>query len=363
VISVRSIDRLARREQSCLRLGALKGGANAFAAPANRLDLAIPDAAMTAHARQSGQAECPLADSTGSQRLAGRGIHGPDIRASRPQGEMAMHDPHDWSKNAAPAPALSAVQIAQCAASLWQAERTRRTIAPLSDSHPGLDESQAYAIQAEALRLRGTRAVGFKLGYTSAAMRAQMNIDHPNYGVLTEDLRIEQGAGCVDAGALIHPLVEPEIALLVGRRIEGPGHDRNSIWPHVDAVLPALEVVDTRYHEYRFAIVDNISDNSSSARFLTGTPRSLASIEDLRLLGVLLWTQGRNVEQGVAANALGDPLLALAWLANFLAERGQAIQEGSVVLTGGLTRAHPAARGQSVLAEFARLGSVRLHFS
>jgi 2-keto-4-pentenoate hydratase len=226
-----------------------------------------------------------------------------------------------------------------------------------------LSEHQAYAIQAEALRLRGTRPVGFKLGYTSAAMRAQMNIDHPNFGVLMDDFRIEQGAGCVEAASLIHPLVEPEIALLVGRRIEGAEHDRNSIWRHVDAVLPALEVVDTRYHEYKFGIVDNISDNSSSARFLTGAPRSLAAVEDLRLLGVLLWSQGRQVDQGIGANALGDPLLALAWLANFLGSRNQAIAEGSVILTGGLTRAYPATSGQSLVAEFAQLGSVRLHFA
>jgi 2-keto-4-pentenoate hydratase len=257
---------------------------------------------------------------------------------------------------------LTSAEVAQCSASLWQAECTRRTIAPLSQAYPALDESQAYAIQAETLRLRGAPAVGFKLGYTSAAMRTQMNIDHPNYGVLTQDLRIEQGDGSVEAARLIHPLVEPEIALLVGRRIEGAGHDRNSIWRHVDAVLPALEVVDTRYHEYRFAIVDNISDNSSSARFLTGTPHSLSSLDDLRLLGVLLWSQGRSLDQGIGANALGDPLLALAWLANFLAGRGQAIAEGSLILTGGLTRAHPAACGQSMLAEFAQLGSVRLHF-
>jgi len=257
---------------------------------------------------------------------------------------------------------VNSLQIESCAAALRDAERTRKTINPLSASYPTLTEEHAYAIQAQTLKLRNERAVGYKLGYTSEAMRAQMNIDHPNYGILTNSARVDQVDASVDLGALIHPLVEPEIALLVGRRIEGTGHDRNSVWSHVDAVMPAFEVVDTRYHEYKFKITDNISDNSSNARYLTGTPRSLSSVGDLRLLGVLLWTEGRCIDQGIGANALGDPLLALAWLANFLGERDHVIAAGSVILTGGLTRAYPATKNQTYVAEFGELGAIRIHF-
>lgn len=252
--------------------------------------------------------------------------------------------------------------IDACAQALFEAEQSRVTIPCLSSLHPELDETDAYAIQARKLFLRGQRHAGYKLGYTSAAMRAQMNIDHPNYGVLTEDLRIDEESGFIPMAELIHPLVEPEIALLVGRDISGDGHSRTSIYQAVDAVLPAMEIVDTRYHDYKFTIVDNISDNSSSARYLTGQPRSLKSLHDLRLLGVMLWSEGKTLDQGLGANAAGDPLLALAWLANFLAPLGKGIPAGSVILTGGLTRAHPAKLGQSFVAEFAELGTVRAHF-
>ena len=255
------------------------------------------------------------------------------------------------------------IDIQACAAALLHAERTRTPINCLSATYPKLDETAAYAIQAAKLELRGERQAGFKLGYTSAAMRAQMNIDSPNFGVLTEDLRLDEENGGVPSDELIHPLVEPEIALLVGRDIEGGGYNRSSIFRAVDAVLPALEIVDTRYPDYKFKTVDNISDNSSSARFLTGRPRSLAAVGDLRLLGVLLWSEGRALDQGIGANALGDPLLALAWLANELAARGEGITAGSIILTGGLTRAHPARAGQSFVAEFAELGTVRAHFA
>lgn len=252
--------------------------------------------------------------------------------------------------------------VEDCADALFRAEQSRVTIPCLSSLHPALDEADAYAIQARKLALRSQRHAGYKLGYTSAAMRAQMNIDHPNYGVLTEDLRIDEESGLIPMGELIHPLVEPEIALLVGKDINGDGHCRTSIYQAVDAVLPAMEIVDTRYHDYKFTIVDNISDNSSSARFITGQPRSLKSLRDLRLLGVMLWSEGKTLDQGVGANAAGDPLLALAWLANFLAAEGKIIPAGSVILTGGLTRAHPAKLGQSFVGEFADLGTVRAHF-
>lgn len=253
--------------------------------------------------------------------------------------------------------------IDTCAQALWVAERNARPITRLSDTHPGLDEATAYAIQARKITLRGSRRVGFKLGYTSAAMRVQMNIDHPNFGVLTEDHRVDEAEGVLAAAPLIHPRVEPEIALLTGRDIAGAGHSRTSIFQAVDAVMPALEIVDTRYHDYQFTPADNISDNSSSARFVTGCLTPLSAVPDLRLLGVLLWSQGRTLDHGVGANALGDPLLALAWLAGFLAERGEIIPAGSVILTGGLTRAHPAQAGQSMIAEFASLGTVRVHFA
>lgn len=257
---------------------------------------------------------------------------------------------------------VAASTIERCAQALWRAECERKPIACLSAGESDLDEADAYAIQARKFALRASPAVGFKLGYTSAAMRAQMGIAHPNYGVLSADHRLPDDAAVVPAGQLIHPRVEPEIALLVGRDLEGEGLDRAAVYRHVDAVMPALEIVDTRYLDYDFHAPDNIADNSSSARYVCGPPRALHAVGDLRLLGVLLSSGGRVLEQGIGAAALGDPLLALAWLAGALAARGQRIEAGSVILTGGLTRAPRALPGQGWSAEFAMLGTVGVHF-
>jgi 2-keto-4-pentenoate hydratase len=252
--------------------------------------------------------------------------------------------------------------IEQCSARLWNAERERSRITPLSIDHPTLSENDAYAIAAQTFKRRGRRHIGYKLGFTSAAMRAQMNISQPNFGLLTEDMLVPENTGRIDSENLVHPLIEPEVALLVGRDLRGPGHTRASVYAAIDAAMASLEIVDTRYQSYKFAAVDNIADNSSSARIVLGPPKSFKSIDDLRLCGALLWSRGELIDQGIGANALGDPLLAIAWLANFLALRDSLIPAGSVVLTGGLTRAYPADKNQNFVAEFAQLGVVLAAF-
>lgn len=188
---------------------------------------------------------------------------------------------------------------------------------------------------------------GFKLGYTSAAMRRQMNVDRPNYGRLYERTRIAN-AGELDIDRLIHPLIEPEIALLIGADME------------VEAVMPALELVDTRYTDYAFTAVDNIADNSSAARFVLGPPCSLRAAGDLRIVPAALYADGSPVAEGFGRDALGDPLLAFAWLINRLARDDVPIPAGTIVLTGGLTRAHSVQHTAHFRATFGALGEVSL---
>ncbi|HSV70218.1 MAG TPA: fumarylacetoacetate hydrolase family protein [Methylibium sp.] len=252
--------------------------------------------------------------------------------------------------------------IEDCSGRLWQAERTRTPTPLLSETYPQLNERDAYAIQAATLRRRAAAPVGFKLGYTSAAMREQMGIAHPNSGVLTEQHRLGGTDGTIASAGLLHPRVEPEIALRLGRELAGAGHSRASVSRHLDAVLPALEIVDTRYPEYRFSAVDNIADNSSSAGFVVGVALPWQDSLDLAGTDVALRVDGAVVGQGRGADAMGDPLLALAWLAGFLAERGLAVPAGAIVLTGGLTRAHAAGAGQHFEADFGALGFVQARF-
>ena len=242
---------------------------------------------------------------------------------------------------------------------LREAARERRAGSPLSDDCPTLNETDAYAIQAELLRLTSGTRTGYKLGFTSAAMREQMGVDHPNSGVLLAAMRID--GPDLPAGELIQPRVEPEIAIRLGRDLHGADVTPDEVADATAAVLPAIEVVDSRYRDYRFKSVDNIADNSSAARYVLGAPHSLADVGDLRRVEVQLHIDGRGVDQGVGAAALDSPLAAVAWLARHLAVRGERLQAGEVVLTGGLTRAHALPSGSIAEARFgAGLGTVVL---
>jgi 2-keto-4-pentenoate hydratase len=243
---------------------------------------------------------------------------------------------------------------------LLNAERTREPIDLITSEHPDLTEDDAYRIARTTTEDRGDPIVGFKLGFTSAAMRAQMGIDEPNFGYLT---RGQAASSFVNIAPLIHPLIEPEIALVTGRDIHKQGQTRETVFGAIEAACAALEIVDTRFKAYKFKALDNISDNSSTARFILGPLQPRRVIADLRLAGALLWADGQMLDSGIGANALGDPLNALAWLANTLVKRGEKLPAGSVVLTGGLTRAYRLRGGQTVMSEIASLGAVHAHLS
>ncbi|MFV6026854.1 2-keto-4-pentenoate hydratase [Streptomyces sp. NPDC056264] len=213
------------------------------------------------------------------------------------------------------------------------------------------DTDEAYAVQ-EALvarRLaRGERLTGFKLGFTSRAKMRQMGVSDLIHGRLTDRMAIPDG-GRVDTSALIHPRVEPEVAFLLGDTLR-PGGDPLAA---VAAVAPALEVIDSRYHGFRFSLPEVIADNTSAAGYAVG-PWSAPG--DLDNLGVLLELDGRLTETGSTAAILGSPLRALAAAARLAG----ALEPGTVVLAGAATAAVPLPPGTHVRATVAGLGTVHL---
>ncbi|MFE6819131.1 2-keto-4-pentenoate hydratase [Streptomyces sp. NPDC057677] len=213
------------------------------------------------------------------------------------------------------------------------------------------DTDEAYAVQ-EALvarRLaRGERLTGFKLGFTSRAKMRQMGVSDLIHGRLTDRMAIPDG-GRVDTSALIHPRVEPEVAFLLGDTLR-PGGDPLAA---VAAVAPALEVIDSRYHGFRFSLPEVIADNTSAAGYAVG-PWSAPG--DLDNLGVLLELDGRLTETGSTAAILGSPLRALAAAARLAG----ALEPGTVILAGAATAAVPLPPGTHVRATVAGLGTVHL---
>ena len=236
---------------------------------------------------------------------------------------------------------------------LFVARKEGRPTDLLTDLWPEVSALQAKAIATATLAMFGDRQCGFKLGYTSEAMRRQMNIDRPNYGRLTE---------CMDFGGgtssrLIHPRAEPEIALRIGHDVTELPDGPERLFALVDAVYPALEIVDTRYHDYVFRFEDNVADNSSAAGFVLGKPHCPGLLKS-EGLAVSLGSEGGERFTGHSSAAMGGPLEALHWLCGELVAAGIVLPAGSIILTGGLTSAPYLVRGKAITAEFGQLGSV-----
>lgn len=201
-----------------------------------------------------------------------------------------------------------------------------------------LSMATAYAIQDEltAARIaRGEHVVGWKLGYTSLAMRAQMGIDGPNRGPLTDAMLLVSGSAV--PAAAIQPRVEPEIGLRLERPVPA-GASIEEALACCSAAYACLEVVDSIWRDYAFSLTDNTADGSSAAWVVVGPP---VPMDDLATMPVVLTVDGTPVAAATGAAAGGHPAAGVAWLANELADARRGLEAGDLVITGGLTPAYP----------------------
>jgi 2-oxo-3-hexenedioate decarboxylase len=164
---------------------------------------------------------------------------------------------------------------------------------------------------------RGLRVAGLKAGLTSHAKMKQMGVTTPVFGFMTDDYALPDGAEC-KVSELIHPKVEPEIAFVTKRPLKGPGCHIGAVLAATDFVLPGIEVIDSRYRDFKFDLKSVVADNTSAARFVVGGRALPADELDLRTLGIVLEKNGEPVAFGAGAAVLGHPAAAIAMLANHL---------------------------------------------
>lgn len=255
-------------------------------------------------------------------------------------------------------------QIAELAEHLENAELNAQDVVKITDKYPDLSFDEAldvqWAIRARK-EARGTRIVGMKMGLTSWAKMAQMGVDKPCYGFLADYFSVPQG-GDINTNELIHPKVEAEIAFITKEELSGPGCHIGDVLAATDFIVPAVEIIDSRYENFKFDLPSVIADNSSSSRFVIGgRPLSVDEI-DTRTTGVVMEKNGEVVELGAGAAVLGNPAASVAMLVNMLAERGKALPAGSFVMTGGITAAVAVEAGDSVVVRYQHLGDVSMRF-
>jgi 2-oxo-3-hexenedioate decarboxylase len=259
---------------------------------------------------------------------------------------------------------LDATTIAALAERLENCELQAQDTTKITDDYPDMDWDDAYAIQNEIRRrktARGSRIVGLKAGLTSHAKMKQMGVSTPVFGFMADYYAVPDG-GEVKLSELIHPKVEPEIAFVTKAELRGPGCHIGAVLAATDFVLPGIEVIDSRYRDFKFDLKSVVADNTSAARFVVGgQPMDVAGV-DLRTIGIVLEKNGVPVAFGAGAAVLGHPAAAIAMLANHLAASGEYIPAGSLILSGGITEAMAVGAGDNVTLRVQGMGSTSLRF-
>lgn len=232
-------------------------------------------------------------------------------------------------------------------------------IAPLRGDLEPTDIEGAYAVQAINTRYwtgQGRRVVGRKVGLTARAVQAQLGVDQPDFGVLFNDMALPDG-GVLPAGKVLQPKAEAEIAFILGADITDVAVTAEDVAGSVSEAVAAIEIVDSRIADWKIAFADTVADNGSSAFFVLGSePKPLSGL-DLWTCGMALEVNGEVVSLGAGAACLGHPLNAVAWLARILAERGEPLRAGDVVLSGALGPMVSIKPGDVVKATIGGLGT------
>jgi len=246
---------------------------------------------------------------------------------------------------------------------LIQAYRTG-PIEPLRDILTATDANGAYAIQLESVKTwvaQGRRIIGRKIGLTSVAVQTQLGVDQPDYGVLFDDMQVQEG-GELRRSQVLQPKVEAEVAFLLAEDLPDRNISRQALVEAISAAVPAIEIVDSRIADWRITFADTVADNGSSAYFVLGTDRRALESLDLWTCGMVLEINDRVRSIGAGAACLGHPLNAALWLARLLAERGEGLKKGDIVLTGALGPMAPITPGDRVRASIGGLGSASFTF-
>jgi 2-oxo-3-hexenedioate decarboxylase len=251
--------------------------------------------------------------------------------------------------------------IAGLAARLHEAERTSVPIPKLTAEHEGLSLDDAYTIQRSLISLRmldGEARIGMKMGLTSRAKMEQMGVHAPIYGHLTSGMVLVDG-GSIEHRAHCHPRIEPEIAFVLGRPLHGNVSSTEAMLA-VDGVCAALEIIDSRYEKFSFTLPDVVADNASSSRFVLGSTMLPRDRVDTANLGMIMKKNGRVAETGSSSAIYEHPARSLATLVGLLAQRGEGLPAGAIVLAGGATAAIALAPGDVVDLEVQHLGRVSM---
>ena len=232
------------------------------------------------------------------------------------------------------------------------------TLAPMRAALDPTDADRAYAIQAINTRFwleQGRRIVGRKAGLTNPAVQQQLGVDQPDYGVLFEDMRIAD-EGMLEPSRTIQPKAEAEIAFVLSSDLPGGVANRAAMLHAVRSAHAAIEIVDSRIADWKITFADTVADNGSSAFFVMAESGIAPDSVALDKAAMAMTIDGEEVSTGTGAAVLGHPLDAAAWLANTLAEHGDPLKAGDILLAGAMGPMVTLSPGNVVRARIGGVG-------
>ncbi|GAB2893306.1 2-oxo-hept-4-ene-1,7-dioate hydratase [Neomicrococcus lactis] len=255
-------------------------------------------------------------------------------------------------------------QIIAIADELAEAERNRSMVPRLTARYPEMTIEDSYAVQNEWRRrgeAAGRRLVGRKIGLTSKVMQEATGITEPDYGAIFDDMVYENGS-VIEHGQYTGVRIEVELAFVLNEELAGPNVNLYDVLRATEYVVPALEILSSRIEMQGRTIVDTISDNAAMGAMVVGGRPVKVDEVDLRWVSALLYRNETIEESGVAAAVLNHPASGVVWLANKLAQHGDSLKAGEIVLAGSFTRPMWVYPGDTVHADYRELGSVTCRF-
>ncbi len=265
---------------------------------------------------------------------------------------------------------LDKATIKGIAAELHTAETTRTQLRQVSLRYPDMTIDDAYAIQTAWVEHKlneGRMVRGHKVGLTSRAMQLASNINEPDFGVLLDDMFYHDGEP-IPHDRFILPRIEVELAFVLAQDLKGPGITLMDVYDATAYVVPALEIIDARFHQVdpdtgvTRKVLDTISDNAANAAVVLGGRPVRPGDVDLRWVGATFLRNGVIEETGLAAGVLNHPGNGIVWLANRLGPLGVPLRAGEIVLSGSFTRPVSASAGDVFCADYGALGTINCRF-
>lgn len=256
-------------------------------------------------------------------------------------------------------------KINQLGDELYNALTTQTTLIPFTEREPEITIEDAYHISLRMVNRRveaGEKIIGKKIGVTSKVVQEMLGVHQPDFGFLTNKMFYPNNADIPVAGNLIAPRAEAEIAFRLKTDLNGPGVTEEDVLNATDCIMPCFEIVDSRIKDWNIKIQDTIADNASCGVFVLGEEQANPRDFDLANIKITVQKNGEFLSEGLGSAVQGNPLTAVAWVANTLGAFGVTLNAGDVILSGSLVPLESVAKGDSMHLELEGVGTASVNF-